>query len=60
MYDSKKNNWYYSDINNPQTREALFESLVDSTIGNENNTYPTSIQLDEIVKQNKDIVKNIK
>jgi hypothetical protein len=60
VYDSKKNNWYYSDINNPQTREALFESLVDSTIGNENISYPTSIQLDEIVKQNKEIVKNIK
>ena len=59
VYDSKKNNWYYSDINNPQTRETLFESLVDSTIGNENITYPTSIQLDEIIKKNKELVKNL-
>ena len=59
VYDSKKNNWYYSDINNPQTRESLFESLVDSTIGSENNAYPTSIQLNEIFKLNKTILDKI-
>ena len=59
IYDSKRNNWYYSDIQSPKTREALLESLVNSTIGDTNMAYPTVAQLKEVHRLNKVALENI-
>jgi selenocysteine lyase/cysteine desulfurase len=59
VYDSNRNNWYYSDINSPKTRAALLESLVDSTIGDSNIVYPTIAQFKEVNTLNKKVLDNI-
>jgi selenocysteine lyase/cysteine desulfurase len=59
VYDAKKNNWYYSDINNPKTKDVLLESLVEKTIGELNIVYPDIKKLREIFDMNKSILDKL-
>jgi selenocysteine lyase/cysteine desulfurase len=59
MYDTKKNNWYYSDINKPRSREEQLEALVEATIGNVNNRYLIEAQLNKTKDLNNSILKGL-
>jgi selenocysteine lyase/cysteine desulfurase len=59
IYDAKKNNWFYSDINSPKSREAGLEALVESTIGESNQIYPTESDFNQIISLNNDILSRL-
>jgi selenocysteine lyase/cysteine desulfurase len=59
IYDTKKNNWFYSDINNPKSKEAELEALVESTIGESNQTYPTESDFTKVISLNNDILNKL-
>ena len=59
IYDTKKNNWFYSDINSPKSREATLEALVKSTIGESNQIYPTESDFNKVIRLNNDILNTL-
>jgi selenocysteine lyase/cysteine desulfurase len=59
IYDSKKNNWIYSDFNKPKNRDEQLEALVEATIGNVNVRYLVEAELNKIRDQNLNTLKRL-
>jgi selenocysteine lyase/cysteine desulfurase len=68
LYDTKKNNWYFSDMDNPTTRDKLLKTLVNETLGTNssfsltnislaNSNYPTKDDLNSILKENEKLIQ---
>ncbi len=60
MYDPKKNNWYYSNIDNPTSRTELINKLVEQTIGSTNISYPSLKELETIIDDNLKLLAQLK
>lgn len=59
LYDSKKNNWFYSDVNNPLTRTQLLQSLITETLNIANLNYPSKSDLNNILKSNEQLLNEL-
>jgi selenocysteine lyase/cysteine desulfurase len=59
LYDSKKNNWYYSDLNNPISRDNLLKTLISDTIGSKNINYINKNDLNNIINSNKQLLNEL-
>lgn len=60
MYDPKKNNWYYSNIENPTGRYELINRLVQETLTSTKIYYPSSNDLKALLDDNVKLLGQLK
>ena len=60
LYDAKKNNWYYSNPNNPSDRIQLLNRLIEETLKSKDRSYPDSVDLERILEANVKLLEQLK
>ncbi len=59
MYDPKKNNWFYSNLDKPTSRTELINKLLETTVGSNNIRYPKQKDLENVLNDNLKLLEEI-